>query len=212
MPKYVDHDRRRDEITDATLAIIARDGIRAIKTRTVAEESGWSTGSLAHYFGSSRELLLGSMRRATEVQGRILRTYRDKSGLTPLEALYGIVESLLPFDDRRLALNRIFLAFCGEATADDKLNEEISEYFDNIRRFVRRAIVAAQDQGYVRGDIDADNATLHLCALIDGFTLHALFDPQIMKDLQARAGLAQEMVTTALLPPTAAPTDMHAKP
>ncbi len=68
MPKIVDHDERRLALADAVLALIAREGISAVTTRAVAEESGWSTGVLNHYFGSRHELLLAALRRAGDIQ------------------------------------------------------------------------------------------------------------------------------------------------
>jgi len=199
MPKIVDHDRRRDELADTALAIIARSGIRAVTTRSVAEESGWSTGVLAHYFTSSKDLLVASLRRAAEIQGRVLQRYRDQTG-SPLDALHGILESLLPFDERRLALSRVFLHFYAESTADDKIHDEISEYADNLRRVVRRSIVAAQDQGQVPTDLDIDAVTVDLVAAIDGLSVHALLDPAIMETLRKRPHLPEDLTGYILRP------------
>ena len=43
MPKLVDHDKRREELADAALQIIAREGMRGVTTRAVADEEQWVT-------------------------------------------------------------------------------------------------------------------------------------------------------------------------
>lgn len=60
------HDAVHDHILDATHRVIARDGLAAASTRSIALEAGISVGTLYNYFSDRRELLVGSMlRRAT---------------------------------------------------------------------------------------------------------------------------------------------------
>ena len=66
MPKLIDHDRRREEIAEATWRVIHAEGISGVSIRTVAAEAGISTGSIRHVFPSKTELLV----HATELVGR----------------------------------------------------------------------------------------------------------------------------------------------
>ena len=66
MPKLIDHDRRREEIAEATWRVIHAEGISGISIRTVAAEAGISTGSIRHVFPSKTELLV----HATELVGQ----------------------------------------------------------------------------------------------------------------------------------------------
>ena len=50
LPKIVDHEVRRQELVEAAWRVINRVGIDATTIREIAAESGYSTGSLAHYF------------------------------------------------------------------------------------------------------------------------------------------------------------------
>ena len=58
MPKVVDHEERRTELAAAVWRLASRDGLEAVTVRRVAEEAGWSTGAVVHYFADKEDLLL----------------------------------------------------------------------------------------------------------------------------------------------------------
>src|SRR3712207_2102303 len=116
MPKIVDHAERRDSVADAVLRVMSRDGIRSVTMRNVAEESGWSTGVLNHYFENKDELLRCAMRRMAALVDDDLRRAVQAEGV---DRLRRIVVSNLPMEDeRRLLWARSFLFFFAEAAAD----------------------------------------------------------------------------------------------
>src|ERR687886_364195 len=57
MPKRVDHQQRRRELADAVWRVVAREGLDGTSLQLVADQAGWSIGSLRHYFASKAELL-----------------------------------------------------------------------------------------------------------------------------------------------------------
>ena len=50
MPKIVDHEARRREISAAAAALIAKGGLEAVTFREIAQASGYSKGVVEHYF------------------------------------------------------------------------------------------------------------------------------------------------------------------
>lgn len=54
-------ERRRRAIVDATLRVIARDGVSAISHRNVAREAGVAPASIAYYFDGIDELLVATL-------------------------------------------------------------------------------------------------------------------------------------------------------
>lgn len=56
-PKRVDGKARREQILAATLRIIARDGVRAVRHRAVAKESGVPLSATTYYFKDILELI-----------------------------------------------------------------------------------------------------------------------------------------------------------
>jgi AcrR family transcriptional regulator len=194
MPKIVDHDQRRAELADVVLDLIAREGIKAVTTRSVAELSGWSTGVINHYFKSHHGLLVGALQRAAEIQGRMFRQLRLDSTADPLERLRLLTESILPLDDRRIAMTRIFLVFYAEAGANPDAREEVVDYLHNWRRVVQRIVEDAQASDQVPADISSVQLATELVALADGMAMHAMLDPDVLKQLTERGEINLELV------------------
>src|ERR1700684_3559211 len=74
VPKEVDHPARRRELADAACRVIARNGLSGTTLAHVAEESGWSIGSIRYYFPNKDELVASALWRVGErVDDRIRR-------------------------------------------------------------------------------------------------------------------------------------------
>ncbi len=97
MPRFVDVEERREELTDAAARLIARAGIGAATMRDVAAEAGLSTGSLTHYFADKRELLLCTFQASLSRR----RTVGGSRPTEPSRALRASLEGALPLDDDR---------------------------------------------------------------------------------------------------------------
>src|ERR1700683_4536998 len=100
MPKEVDHPARRRELADAACRVIARNGLGGPTLAHVADESGWSIGSIRYYFPNKDELVASALWRVGErVDDRIRR--RTAGGMTMSDLRTAAME-LLPLDaDRR---------------------------------------------------------------------------------------------------------------
>ncbi|MET4431427.1 MULTISPECIES: TetR/AcrR family transcriptional regulator [unclassified Mycolicibacterium] len=189
MPKIVDHEQRRADLADAVLRVIATRGdTAAVTNKDVAKEAGCSTGLLAHYFSNQHDLLIAALRRAAHLQGKILKRLESEPAADELQRLQRVLESVLPLDDERLALNRIFLYFYAEAVADDVTRREVAGYLANWRRTVRRMVVDAQATGSLP-EIDPDQLAVHLVGLSDGVALHAMLDPEVLALVSIDPGL-----------------------
>src|SRR6187455_426727 len=98
MPKVVDIEQRRAELTEAAARLIARSGIESATMREVAAEAGWTTGALTHYFTDKRELLLTTFQASLANR----RAQRPADGATDaLTQLRASLEGALPLDDSR---------------------------------------------------------------------------------------------------------------
>ncbi|PZT71290.1 hypothetical protein DN402_04540 [Streptomyces sp. SW4] len=64
MPIDVDEVQRRKEIAEATLAVAARDGARAVTIRAVAKELGGSTAMVTNYVPTRMALITNAVRAA----------------------------------------------------------------------------------------------------------------------------------------------------
>lgn len=61
MPKIVDHEARREEISAALWRIVEREGISGASIRSVANEAGYPKATAMHYFKNEAELLTCAM-------------------------------------------------------------------------------------------------------------------------------------------------------
>ncbi|MGH1502132.1 MAG: TetR/AcrR family transcriptional regulator [Acidimicrobiales bacterium] len=177
MPKIVDHDQRRAEISEAVMRVIARDGLAAVTLASVSDESGWSRGVLTHYFDNKASLLEGGLRQGMrEISANLeeLVTLDD-----PRRALLGVLEEILPLDERRLAFGRVYVAFMAESL----VSEQLRSYFTYNHAAWREAIAAVVRRGQQRGRfsdvIRPATAADELGALTEGLRQRRFNDPTI---------------------------------
>lgn len=185
MPRIVNHDERRRQICDGLLDIVSEHGMAGATIRAVAERSGWSTGVIGHYFRNRQDLLLGGLRRAAEIlaehNGRVLST------LSGLQALEQILEGSVPLDRRRLALSKIFFFFFVEGMTDEAVRREVETYLIGWRKSVSTALRRAQEAGDIPANINRREIAKDLVGLVDGLSIHALVDGDVMARLQEQS-------------------------
>lgn len=93
MPKIVDHDRRRGELLDASLALFSVHGYAGLGMRTLAAELSVSTGTLYHYFPNKSALFEAMLSRLAnaDVVGVIERIETGMSRAKKLELVVDFV-------------------------------------------------------------------------------------------------------------------------
>lgn len=178
MPKIIDHDERRAEISAAVIRVVARDGVGGVTMREVAAEAGWSTGVLNHYFQNKKALLVGGLRQAARETGRNLnRAMKERHGPDRVRA---VLEEGMPLDERREGFCAIFFFFWAEGLTDPDLSAELAKYYNAWRTVVREAIELGQAEGWVRPGLDAQMLSETLVALADGLAIQSTFDREQM--------------------------------
>ncbi|MEU4314459.1 TetR/AcrR family transcriptional regulator [Nocardia sp. NPDC024068] len=126
MPRLVDHEVRRREITDATRRVIVAGGLDAVTFQTVAAEAELSVRLVQYYFGTKREFLLATHRSVIQDAGA--RFAQRMSGLPPgagpREFIRAVLTELLPLDDRRRGEAIVLGAFNTAAIAGRGISAE----------------------------------------------------------------------------------------
>ncbi len=181
MPRVVDIDQRRSELTDAAARVIARAGLEAATMREVAAEAGWTTGALTHYFDDKRELLLATF-QASLASRRSLRPSRSGS---PDDRLRAALEGALPLDDDRLRHWLVTLACCTQASGDPALATAQRDAYREFRDHVTTLVADADDVA----DGEPGAVAEQLIAAADGIAIQALFDPASWPPGRQRAAL-----------------------
>lgn len=175
MPKVVDGDERRQQLTDAAARVIARSGPDAATMRAVAAEAGWTTGVLTHYFRDKHELLLATFQASL----RHRRSMRPP--VAEADALARLRRSLLgalPLDDDRRRHWLVTLACCTQSPAQPELaaaqRDAYREYRDHVAGLVGE--LGRDDRAVL--DADPVDVAERLIALADGLAVQALFDAE----------------------------------
>jgi TetR/AcrR family transcriptional repressor of bet genes len=172
VPKVVDHAQRRRELVAATWAVVAAEGIEAATVRRIAEEAGCTTGRITHYFADKEEVLVAALRQVHRAAGkRMLAAIGPRSGL---EALRAVLAEALPLDEERILEWRVWLAFWGSAATSASLQAEQHQRYREWRGLLKRVLATAQ----LPADIDLDRLVDQIVALVDGFGLQGVLDPQ----------------------------------
>lgn len=206
MPKIVDHDERRNHIAHAVLDVVAREGVRGVTIRQVAEEADWSVGVISHYFEDKQALLIAALRAATETVGRrMMETVAIKD---PIERIRALLEAGMPLDAERTATCRIFYYFQAEGVVDEALSAELARNYGAWRSGVRKAISDAQGRDHFASH-DPTALAESLVALAEGLGVQGMFDPKAMPPARLRQRLARTV--EHLAGATARASAVHAK-
>jgi AcrR family transcriptional regulator len=176
VPKEVDHLARRRELADAACRVIARHGLAGTTLAHVADESGWSIGSMRHYFPNKDELVASALWRVGErVDDRIRR--RTAGGMTMNDLRTAAVE-LLPLDAGRREEALVHLAFIAQAAVVPALAGAAEGAAQRLQEPLAARIAYAVQAGELPAHRDAEDEAARLRALLDGLRLQLLTTPR----------------------------------
>jgi len=178
MPKIVDHDSQRAKFAEATIRLIARDGLEGVNMRAVAVEAGLSYGSLFHYFDSKDELLMHAVRHSASLQTQRVNDYSSQySGIKALQHLLcdDAVTSETSRDDWL-----VWLAFLYKAALKESFAELYAEMIDGWLQRIRHLLDDAIKAGEIRPDIDTGFEAMAVWVYSAGIGQQGLLHPKLL--------------------------------
>ncbi|SDD41466.1 TetR/AcrR family transcriptional regulator [Rhodococcus tukisamuensis] len=103
MPRLVDHEVRRREITSAVRRVVVGGGLESVTFQSVAAEAGISVRLVQYYFGTKREFLLATHQSVrTDAGARLMRALSLLGPeASPREVVTTFLVEMLPLDDER---------------------------------------------------------------------------------------------------------------
>jgi AcrR family transcriptional regulator len=179
MPKVVDHDERRAELTAAVWRLASSEGLEAVTVRRVAEEAGWSTGAVVHYFADKEELLLLAFSTVVDRVGTRLAEAAERT-TEPLDLVRAWLVEGLPISREQQAEVRVWFAFLGLALTRPAFARAQRLTYRAWRGRVADLLRDAQERGDVRADVDPSAAGAALVAVVDGLAIQATFEPRAL--------------------------------
>lgn len=175
MPKVVDHEERRRELAEAVWRIVQRDGIDHASVRAVAAESGWSSGSLRHYFPTQDSLLGFAMELA--YRRFIARLEKIDASLGHRELLRAVAHEMLALDDERRVEAAVLLSFLPRAMVEPSLHELERYGTRQLYDAIAQVLTAAREAGELRDGVVPLKAARRTLVLIDGLNIHHQLGP-----------------------------------
>jgi AcrR family transcriptional regulator len=191
VPKRVDHEERRRQITDALLRTAAARGLHAAGMREVAAEAGVSLRLVQYYFGTKEELMLAAMQNlAARYSARAVARFREasasRSPASPRDVIAAILAEALPADDERRTFMVVYTAYLALSLTDPAL--AIAPLVKNsgaVIDVVAAQLRAAQAAGDTPAHLDPGLEARTLTALSAGLATSVLAGQSSVEQAQA---------------------------
>ncbi|MFE0021456.1 TetR family transcriptional regulator C-terminal domain-containing protein [Amycolatopsis sp. NPDC059021] len=171
-PEHLTQSEPRRRILETAWQLIAERGYHRVRIADIAKACGTSTATIHYHFPSKTEVLNEALRRnvklAFDRQVAELHTIDDAH-----ERLLRLVELQLPADGVLRAEWSVWLQVWNEVSLDPTLRSLYTDSYDRWLRTIAMTIRTGQEQGVFR-DVDPDDATTRLTALIDGLGIQVL--------------------------------------
>ena len=170
MPRFVDHQLRRELVTEVAAELIAQSGVEALTVRRVAAAAGFSTTVVSHYFEDKRDLLRSTFRAAARRSSDRFEAAARDTGRTVTTCL----EALLPLDAAGRRDWQLFIAFWAMAASDAELHAEHRRRLRSARARVYRVL----NEDHAEPGRDLRAAASGLLTVVHGIATQAMFDPE----------------------------------
>jgi len=168
-------------VLQATIAVVAEEGVGAVTFDAVGRRGGFSRGLATQRFGSKQGLIEAVIGHLHERQ-EALRQERRMDDLSGLEAVLDFVDHYL----RDLAANdegRAYFMLLSSAVADaSALRAIFAAAHARVERRLEAWVLKGQAEGAIRREIDADAAALMIGSLLFGLSMQLLIDPAMNLD------------------------------
>ncbi|MFG2888911.1 TetR/AcrR family transcriptional regulator [Streptomyces sp. NPDC048248] len=178
MPKKVDHEARRQEISEALWRIASTRGLDGASLRDVAAEAGISLGRLQHYFGSKDEMLRFALRHINQLAERRIREGIEKlpEEPSPRTVLRACLAGMLPLDGKSRIGALVGAAYFARAVHDESLRAEAREGTPKLRAFFADQLRRAADRGELPPERATEDEAMLLISVTDGLATYVLLD------------------------------------
>ncbi len=200
---------RRDQLTDATITLLAEQGLGGLSVAAVARRIGLTASAIYRHFPSKDAILDAVLDRVRErLHGAIAAARAEAPD--PIEALHRLLERHMQLIRDNRALPRIVLSdeyHVGHPERRERLLSVFVGYLEGVAEIVRQG----QREGLVRSDVNARSlAVLFLGLIQPPSVLWVLSDGRFDATGQARA--AWPVFEQAIRPAPARPSGARRAP
>lgn len=207
MPRVTDEHRaaRREQILNAAMECVAREGFHKTTMAHVVSASGLSAGAVYGYFRSKEELISAIADRAVGVVGGVFTQAAGQDKVpSPAEVVERVAASIeAQAEGHGVDVTRVAVAAWAEAVRDERVHAVVAAKIGGLRERCTEIIRLQQRAGLVDPEGDPRQMAQAMLALFPGFILQRL----ILGDVTAASlGAGVAGLTSA---PVSAPADDH---
>jgi AcrR family transcriptional regulator len=174
---------RREQIVQATIRCLARDGASGLRMKSVAREAKVSQGILHYYFASKRAMLIAVLEIVIADLNRRLARLLEGAPDAPAR-LRAVIRGCLDQADENRQFWIVFVEFWGEMMHDKELLRVNAALYRQFRRTLAALVAQGVRSGAFRR-VDPEEAGAVVLALVDGVALQRTFDPKAFTRAQA---------------------------
>ena len=163
--------RRRQQILDSAITLLAQRGVDRASLRTIGEAIGGSHAALRHYFSSRDELLVEAYRTHEA------RAASDAPATG--ETAVGLIAAAAERNRSIPGLVELYATLTTDALQEQHAvtREFVRERFRSLRVSLAARIESGQRAGRVAPDVDPLDAAALVIAASDGLQIQWLLDP-----------------------------------
>ncbi len=145
--------QRRQEIAQATLAVIARDGLGHFTTAAVARQVGIAEGTIFRHFSNKEEIVLA----AIDWLGERFAETLPSSDLPPLERLEAFFRARVALITQQPGVARLLFSDQLASAAGEPGAQRVYELQRRSAGFVHGCLSEAAEAGLLRQDVAPDD-------------------------------------------------------
>lgn len=182
MPKKVDHDARRRQITDAVCRIALRGGLGAATFRQVATEAGVSVRLVQYYFGTKAQLLDITLQHVGERSiARLMKWVEDTDG-SPRAVLGAFLKSFAPVDEESRMANLMYVALHSESIVAVLENRTPAAERKQESEMMYDTVLEQLDRGELAAGVNAEAEASLITSLMPGLGQYILSETITAQD------------------------------
>lgn len=171
MQTPTDHTRRRTQIIDAVLDVVATGGLDKVTMRSVANTAGVSLRLVQYYFGTKEQLMRDTLHHLEDLSRQRWQRRRERLGphARPRDLLEEYLAEALPTDNPSRQFHTVYRTFAAAALTDPALTiEPISA--GPRRTHTELTAIIASALGSTQSPRDPATEAHHLMALEHGLS------------------------------------------
>lgn len=198
MPKVVDQPRRRREVIDAAFQVISQVGLEGATLRAIAEQAGFTTGVIGHYFRSKEDLLAAALRASTEdTYQRIARAVGSSEGL---DAVRAAVVEVLPDNPHVAREWAVWLCYWGRSVGADPLVKHHRMLYEEWHTLLTKFLINAAERGELGSQLTPEDAADCIISVLYGIAVQTTINGMTPEQQHRQFANALDSLITASAP------------